>query len=296
MIEAILQHVTQIPLPIRWMAQHTRLGQHESRQRGSGMDFDQIKEYQQGETVRKVNWAATARKGSLTPLVNAYYEERDLSVILVVDLSASMDFGSTRLTKRSLAAEICASLVYSALASHDRVGLLGFASDVVCYLPPRHTWNYQRAIPQHILTAQAGTGAVNFWAVVESVEKWIKHRSLMFLLSDFLTDNTAEIGQALTQLRRKHDLITLLVNDPLEHHLPTAHARLVTCDLETGHLTFYSFTRKNQRSMEARRRSREAELGQMFGKLGLPHLTVTPTSNYTEELAQLMTCHRRATA
>jgi uncharacterized protein (DUF58 family) len=296
MIEAILQQVTQIPLPIRWIAQHTRLGQRQSRQRGSGMDFDQIKAYQPGETVRKVNWAATARKGSLTPLVNTYYEERDLSVILLVDLSASMDFGSTRLTKRTLAAEICASLVYSALASHDRVGFLGFASDVLCYLPPRHTWNYQRAIPQHILTSQASTGAVNFWAAVEGVEKWIKHRSLVFLLSDFLTDSSAETGQALAQLRRRHDLITLLVNDPLEQHLPSAHARLVTCDLETGHLMSYSFTRKNQRSMEARRRSREAELGQMFGKLGLPHLTVTPTSNYTADLAQFMTCQRRATA
>jgi uncharacterized protein (DUF58 family) len=297
MIEAILQQVCHIPLPIHWLTQHTRLGQHQSRRRGEGMDFDQIKEYQAGESVRKFNWAATARRGGITPLVNTYYDEKAITVMLLVDLSASMDFGSTRLTKRSLAAEISASLVYSALASHDRVGLLGFASDVVCYLPPRRSWTYQRAIPEHLLAAQTGKGHVNFGVVVDHLEKWVKQPSLLFLLSDFLTDDTSDLSQALTQLRRRYDPIALMITDPLEITLPMAHARVVARDLETGELSSYSFTRKNQRNMETKREARQQELRKIFQGFDLPYLSLTPTSNYAQELTHFfLRRHRRVSA
>ena len=98
-IEPILQRVTRIPLRFRRLTQQVRLGQHYSHQRGTGLDFEQVKEYQAGDTIRTINWAATARKGGETTLVNSYYEEKDLTVMLLVDLSASMEFGSTRLMK-----------------------------------------------------------------------------------------------------------------------------------------------------------------------------------------------------
>jgi uncharacterized protein (DUF58 family) len=297
MIEAILQRVSRIPLPIRRLAQHARLGRHQSHKSGSGLDFDRIKEYQAGETVRKVNWTATARKGSLIPLINTYHEEKAITVMLLVDLSAPMDFGSTRLTKRMLVAEVSASLVYSALAMHDRIGFLGFASDVTCYLPPRQSWTYQRLIPDHILTCQARNTPANFGLAVDHLEKWVKYPSLVFLLSDFLMDDPAELRWALTHLHHKHDPIALVVTDPREETLPVARARLVTHDLETGKRESYSFTRRNQRHMEACRRSRETTLHEVFQRLGLLHLTVTPTSNYIEDLTQLfLTCHRRASA
>ena len=99
-IETILPQVKYIPLPVHWFARQARLGVHKSRQRGTGLEFDQIVEYRDGETSRKINWAATARRGGEIPFVNRYYEDKALTLMLLVDMSASMDFGSARLTKR----------------------------------------------------------------------------------------------------------------------------------------------------------------------------------------------------
>ncbi|ETX09219.1 MAG: hypothetical protein ETSY2_00790 [Candidatus Entotheonella gemina] len=297
MIETILQHVARIPLSVRWLAHQVRLGQHRSHQRGSGLDFDQIREYQPGEAVRKINWAATARRGSVTPLVNAYYEEKDLTVMLLADLSASMHFGSTRLTKRALAAEISASLVYSTLLNHDRVGLLGFAGDVACYLPPRQERTYQRLIPEAILQSEAGSGPADWWTAVSRLERWVSRPTLMFILSDFLTDDSERLQQALKQLCRRHDPIALVVTDPLEQTLPVGTARIVSRDFETGAVRSFSLTRANQRRMAERTEARQAQLGQMFRHLRMPYLTVTADGNYIDELRHLvLSRHRRASA
>ncbi len=297
MIETILQQVTRIPLAVSWRTRQVRLGQHRSRQRGAGLDFDQIRVYQLGEAVRHINWAATARRGGTVPLVNSYDEEKDLTVLLLIDFSASMHFGSTRRTKRALAAEISASLVYSALAAHDRIGLLGFAADVVCYLPPRQQRTYQRLIPETILQREAGQGPAHFGAAVARLERWVKHAALVFLISDFLTDDTESLRQALMRLRRRHDVIALVVRDPLEANLPAGQGRMVTRDLETGAVRSLSLTRANQRRMAAQAAARQAHLHRMLQQCRLPSITVTPHSNYVADLSQLfLRGHRRANA
>jgi uncharacterized protein (DUF58 family) len=296
-IDSILQHVTRIPLHISRLAQQSRLGQHHSRRRGAGLEFDQITAYQEGDPIRNINWAATARRGGETPLVNAHYEDKDLTVMLLVDLSASMEFGSARVTKKTLAAEICASLVYSALAAHDRIGLLGFTSDVACYVPPRHSWAYLRAIPERILHGEAEKAPASFWTAMAHLERWVKRPALMFLLSDFLIEDTEQLHHALSRLGRSHELIALIVTDPLEVALPTGTARMVTRDLETGHVRSYSLTRRNHQHMAAREQVRQAQLRHLFRQVGIAHLTVTPHSHYREELSQLLlTGHRRARA
>jgi uncharacterized protein (DUF58 family) len=112
--------------------------------RGTGMEFDRLKEYQEGDRIRSINWAATARRGGTPLVVNTYYEENESTVMLLVDLSASMDFGSVRLSKKALAAEVSASLVYSALVAHHRVGFLGFTAQADLYWPPDSLRTYQR--------------------------------------------------------------------------------------------------------------------------------------------------------
>lgn len=296
MIDTILQRVARIPLSVHWLTRHIRLGQHRSRQRGSGLDFDQIREYQPGESIRKINWAATARRGSVTPLINTYYEEKDLTVMLLVDLSASMNFGSTRLTKRALAAEISASLAYSTLLTHDRVGLLGFTDDVACYLPPRQERTYQRLIPELILRCEADTAA-DFWTAVAGLERRVTRPTLLFLLSDFLTDNSERLRQALKRVGYRHDPIALVITDPLEQALPAGPARIVSRDFETGDVRSYSLTRANRRRMAAQAEARQAQLNQMFHDLRIPYLIVTPDRNYVEALSHLLLSrNRRASA
>jgi uncharacterized protein (DUF58 family) len=263
------------------------LGQQRSRQRGAGLEFDQLTEYASGGTVRRINWAATARRGSDTPLVNVYYEEQDFTVMLLVDLSASMDFGSTRLTKKTLSAEICASLVHSALVAHNRVGFLGFTSRLVCSLPPCQAKHYQWAIPERILACAADPAPVDFSTAATALERWVKSPALVFLLSDFLTDDLPQFERALTRVCRQHEIVALRVTDPLEMTFPSGTARLVTRDLETNRVQVYNLTRKNRQRMAAHAQAHATQLSSVLKRAGVPYLTVTPHSNYCDELSRL---------
>jgi uncharacterized protein (DUF58 family) len=291
-IDTILQQVCHIPYRVRWRAQQRRLGQRPSRLRGEGLEFDQLREAQVGEDIRHINWAATARAGGNALLINAYYEEKDLTVMLLVDLSASMDFGSTRLTKKTLSAEVCASLVYSATMCRDRIGLIGFSSDVACYLPPRQSRHYQAAIPAALLDYDSTQEQANFGTAAQALERYIKRRALVFLLSDFLTEDTDALRQALIWIRRKHDLIALQVQDPLEMAFPPGHATMVTRDVETGETVRYSFSRRNRQHMLRAAEARHRQLQQLWCELHIPHVTITPDSNYGVDITQLFLTSR----
>jgi uncharacterized protein (DUF58 family) len=291
-IDTILQQVCHIPYRVRWRAHQQRLGQRRSRWRGEGLEFDQLREAQAGEDIRHVNWAATARHGGEPLLINAYYEEKDLTVMLLVDLSASMDFGSVRLTKKALAAEVGASLAYSAMGYRDRIGLIGFTSDVACYLPPRQARHYQWAIPEAIAHHDASREPARFEVAAATLVHHIKDRALVFLLSDFLTDHADELLQALTRIRHQHDLIALQVQDPLEVALPPGHATLVTRDIETGETASYHFSRRNRRQMRATVEAQQTQLHQMFHQLNIPYVTITPQRDYGTDITQLFLTSR----
>jgi uncharacterized protein (DUF58 family) len=291
-IDTILQQVCYIPYRVRWCPQQQRLGYRPSRMRGEGLEFDQLRESQAGESVRHVNWTATARHGADTLWVNTYYEEKDLTVMLLVDLSASMDFGSARLSKKALAAEVCASLAYSAASYGDRIGLIGFASDTACYLPPRQSRHYQWAIPEAILHYDSTRAQASFQVLAMTLAHHIKRRALVFLLSDFLTDNADELFQALIGMRHRHDLIGLQVQDPLEVTFPPGHATMVTRDVETGETVAYHFSRRNRRHMRATAEARQAQLQQMFQQCNIPHLTITSQGDYGTDITHLFLTSR----
>lgn len=287
MMEAMLQRVCFIPYRGRGMSHHQRLGHRRSRRRGEGLEFDQIREYQTGEGIRRVNWAATARRGNSALLVNHYYEDKALTMMLLVDLSASMDFGSQRLTKKMLAAELSASLVYSALRCNDRVGLIGFTSEVVCYFPPQQTRQYQWTIPEAILHHDSTRTTANFGAAVVAMKQYLKHRSLVFLMSDFLSDDTDQFTQMLSWLHHKHDLISLRLTDPREMSLPAGRARMTARDLETGKRMVYSFSARQRRRMADKAQARQQRLSEIHEQLGVSHLNIMPESDYGEDLTQL---------
>jgi uncharacterized protein (DUF58 family) len=293
MIETLLQRVTRIPLRTWCRAYDPRLGRSQSRLRGAGMEFDQLKEYQEGDRIRTINWAATARRGRNPVVVNTYYEEKELTVMLLVDLSASMDFGSVRLSKKALAAEVSASLVYSALVTQHRVGFLGFTSQADLYWPPRSSRAYQRGIPEAILQAASTRAVANIAAAVDALENRLKHPALVFLMSDFLSDEWQPCAQALRRLGGQHDLIALLVADPRESMLPPGNAQMTMRDLETGEVMVYHFSRQNRHAMATIAQARYAQLQQMFRDLGITHVMVTPQSDYVSDLTQVFLGRRR---
>jgi uncharacterized protein (DUF58 family) len=287
MIEGMLQRVERIAYHVSWHASHMRLGPHASRVRGAGLHFDQLKEAYDGASMRLINWSATARRGGTPLLVNTYYEEKDVTVMLLVDLSASMHFGSTRLSKQARAAEISASLVYSALLEHDRIGLLGFTAGVDLYAPPRQARAYQRTIPEAILYSQPKHPTASFDAAVGGLEARVKQRALVFLLSDFLTDDISRLSHALARLQARYDLIPLVVTDPREEAMPRGHARMPMRDLETGQRTVYYLSPFNRRRIEAAAHARHTALQQLFHHLGMAHVVVSPHSNYVADLMRL---------
>jgi uncharacterized protein (DUF58 family) len=224
--------------------------------------------------------------------VNTYYEEKEMTVMLLVDLSASMDFGSSRVQKKILTAEVSASLVYSALASRDRVGLLGFTSRVECYYPPSRSKVYQRAIPEAILTGGTPHTPAHFLTAVEDLERRVKSPTLLFLLSDFLTDDTQQLAQALSRLRLRHDLIALVVADPRESSFPTGNVRMAVRDLETGEVRRYGFSRENQRTMLTAGNRRREQLRQLLQQLNTAYVDITLQSNFSADLTQLFRIRR----
>jgi uncharacterized protein (DUF58 family) len=293
MIEDILQRVSYIPLPLWWRTDQVHFGHHQSRQRGTGLEFDQLKEYHTGEGIQKINWAATARRGGTPLLVNTYYEEKESIVMLLVDESASMDFGSERVTKRTLTTEISASLVYSALVSRARVGLLGFTAQVESYFPPRRSPVYQRAIPEAILTDRGDRTPADLWVAVEGLETRVNAPALVFLLSDFLCEDTQQLSQALSRLCDHYDLIALVVTDPREMSLPDRNAWVMMRDLETGKVIRYRFSRKMRRRMVEQQRKRHQQLRTLFEALGIAHMRVAPHRDYGTDLTQLLWTHAR---
>jgi uncharacterized protein (DUF58 family) len=284
--------VSRIPLYTRWRTSQRRLGQHRSNLAGAGLEFTQLKEYQEGDAARTINWAATARRGGTPLLVNTYTEDKGLTVILLADLSGSMDFGSVRLTKKTLAADISASLVYSALVARDRVGLIGFTSELDLYFPPRQSQAYLHAIPEAIRHT-TGTRAADFTVAATALEARCRRPALVFLLSDFLTDDPQQLVEPLARLRCQHDLIALVVADPRESTLPPKNARMACRDLETGTITVYHFSDHNCSTMAATAQARRDQLQRVFETLDIAQVTVTPYSDYHHDLVQLFRRRQR---
>ncbi len=287
LIETILQRVCYIPYRTRWPSHQMRLGQRASRQRGEGLEFDQIKAYQAGEGIRRVNWAASARRGFASLFVNSYYEEKDLTIMLLVDLSGSMDFGSARLTKKALAAELSASLVYSALSCHDRIGLIGFTSDVACYVPPGNHRSYQWMIPEAILSHDSTRTQASFGTVASALQQYLKRRSLVFLMSDFITDDTDDLAQSLGIIRRKHDLLSLWLADPREQTLPVSNAIIRTRDLETGAYVTVRLSRRNCERMAQAAQAHQERLRAIWQAGNIAYTQITPESNYETDIADM---------
>jgi uncharacterized protein (DUF58 family) len=245
--------------------------------------------------MRTINWAATARRGGAPLLVNTYYEEKDITVMLLVDLSASMDFGSVRLSKKRLAAEVSASLVYSALLSHDRVGLLGFSSKVETYLPPRRVRGYQQIIPAAVLHDTPDRTRADWITATAILEERLKWPALIFLLSDFLTDDVLHLSQALSRLQGRHDVVALIITDPREEEFPSEYARMAMRDLETGQIALYDFSATNRHIMMGAARARQHQLQQTFAHVGIASVTVTPSSDYVQDLTRLFLGRHRRT-
>jgi uncharacterized protein (DUF58 family) len=241
--KVIMSSMRRLEIRTRRMVNDSLAGAYHSVFKGRGMDFDEVREYSPGDEVRTIDWNVTARAGRT--FVKKFTEERELTILLLVDISASGNFGSAAMSKRDLAAELASLLAFSAIRNSDKVGLLLYTDRVERYLPPkkgrRHVLRVVRDILYHT-PAGRGTDTVKALDVVNHV---LHRRAIVFLISDFersggltagdpLAARTA-LRRAMRQTNRRHDLVAVQVEDPREKELPDVGI-LALEDAETGEI------------------------------------------------------------
>jgi uncharacterized protein (DUF58 family) len=236
--KSMLEKVRRLDIRTRRMMNDSLAGEYHSVFKGRGMDFDEVREYVPGDEVRTIDWNVTARAGH--PFVKKYTEERELNLLLLVDISASGNFGSGTQTKRELAAELASLLALSAIRNSDKVGLLLYTDRIEQYLPPakgrRHIQRVVREILYHSPMGR-GTNTVKALDVANQV---LHRRAIVFLVSDFQLNGDATMARdalrrAMRQTNRRHDLIAVQIEDPRERELPDV-GLLSLEDAESGEM------------------------------------------------------------
>lgn len=256
-------------------------GEYESAFKGRGIEFEEVREYVPGDDIRLIDWNVTARTGH--PHVKEFREERELTVVILVDLSRSGRFGSSRITKNELAAELAAVLAYSAIKNNDRVGLLLFTDEVEAYIPPRkgrgHVWRLIR----EVLTFQPKGKGTRLGEALDYVRRVVTQKAIVFILSDFLDE---DFERPLKVMRQRFDLVGISVVDPRELALP--RVGLVELeDAESGETILVDTASATfQRDFERLRLADEAELQRVFRSCNVDHLVMRTDRPYVDTLVR----------
>lgn len=211
----LLKKVRQIEIRTRGLVNQLFSGEYHSVFKGRGMEFSEVREYQIGDDVRSIDWNVTARYGH--PFVKIFEEERELTVILLVDLSGSLYFGSVESTKQQIAAEISAVLAFSALKNNDKVGMILFTDKIEKFIVPKKSRAHTLRIIREVLSFEPTGKGTNIKNALEYLNRTIKKRSIVFLISDF---NDEGYEQILKIIGKKHDLVGVVLQDPREDEIP----------------------------------------------------------------------------
>lgn len=278
----LIAEIRRIQLKARRLVSDVMAGEYASALCGRGMEFDEVREYTPGDDVRLIDWNVTARMGS--PYVKVFREERELRILLMVDISASQNFGSGEKTKRRLAAELSACLALLAMMQQNNVGLLLFSDRVEAYLPPKksraHAWKLIRSV----LDSKASGQGTDLSVAMEFALKNLKRNAVCILISDFWASLDRK---KLRELSRRHDLLAIMTRDPHEENLP--HAGIVRVqDLESGQVL--SLHSSHPRVIEALRQQQEAQslsLHQTLAQAGIRHITIRSGDSLAGSLFEL---------
>ncbi len=274
-----LKKVRKIQLKIARLSNHAMSGHYTSVFKGMGVEFDEVRTYIPGDDVRSIDWNVTARTG--IPHIKRYIEERELTIMLLVDLSASERFGTVRSLKSDLVAEISALLAFLAIQNNDKVGLLIFSDHAEKFIPPQKGRHHVLRVVREILGYQPAGIKTNISAALEFTSRIVKHRSVIFLLSDFLDSG---FERPLQHLSRHHDLVAIEVHDPRESEIPSVG--LVDLeDRETG--ARISLDTSDPLIRDAIRREalqREQTTDKLFKRHRIDRIEISTARSYVEPL------------
>jgi len=307
----ILKKIRQIEIRTNRLVSETLAGQYHSVFKGQGMNFEEVREYQPGDEVRSIDWNVTARMNH--PFVKKFVEERELTLMLMVDVSGSGRFGSRGQSKRELAAEIASVLAFSAIRNNDKVGLILFSDEVEKFIPPRKGRRHVLRVIREVLFFEPKRHGTDLNGALEFLMRVTPHRAISVLISDFI-GSPALAGRGAGKLRpqmllleslaqasspmlrhanRRHDVVAVQITDPYELELP-ALGRLVLQDAETGEIVEINTGDARKRSAFAQcQQKSQSELTRLFRSAGIDAIRLRTDQPYASELGKFFETRER---
>ena len=277
----LIKKIRHIEIRTRRLVNDSYAGEYHSIFKGRGMAFDEVRPYQIGDEIRTIDWNVTARTGE--PYVKRYVEERELSVMLVVDASGSEDFGSKDRFKRELAAEITAVLSFAATSNNDKVGLLIFTDQIELYIPPRKGRRHVLRLIRELLAFKPKGRGTDVNLALETVNQILKRRSIIFLISDFISDPNS-YKRAISITNKRHDVIAVDLIDPLEMKMQDVGLVLLE-DPETREVVLVDTSSPEwQKAFSQRTGSLETELKRILNQANVDRIQINTSEEYTVPL------------
>jgi uncharacterized protein (DUF58 family) len=279
-LPALLRKVRQIEIKTKGLSNHIFSGEYHSAFKGRGMSFSEVREYSYGDDVRSIDWNVTARFRS--PFIKVFEEERELTLMLIVDISASSLFGTKKLNKRELITEICAVLAFSAISNNDKVGVILFSDRIEKYIPPKKGKSHILFIIRELLSIQAHKkSSTNIEEALKFMNAVMKKRCISFLLSDFISP---DFDQALKLTAKKHDLIGMQVYDERDTQFPDIGLVQVQ-DAESGIMQWIDSSSAQFRQAYAQSfLKHETQTTNAFRKSGSSLLSIRTDDDYIKKL------------
>ncbi|MGN0086364.1 MAG: DUF58 domain-containing protein [Alloprevotella sp.] len=279
----LLRRVRSIEIKTSRLSNNVFAGEYHSAFKGRGMSFAEVREYQPGDDVRDIDWNVTARTGR--PHVKIFEEERELTLMLLVDISGSLDFGTHTRTARELSTEIAATLAFSALKNNDKIGIIFFSDRVEKYIPPKKGRRHVLYLIRELLTFEPQSRKTNVACALEYLMRVQRRRCIGFLLSDFV--ESGDFSQPLAISARKHDLVAVRLYDRRLEALPDV-GLLKIIDAESGTEAYIDTSSKAFRQrMTGEWCRRQAELDTIFRKSGVDNALVETAADFVQPLVGL---------
>jgi uncharacterized protein (DUF58 family) len=278
----LLKKVRNIEIKTRGLSAHVFSGEYHSAFKGRGMAFSEVREYMHGDDIRSIDWNVTARFGH--PFVKIFEEERELTVILLVDLSASGEFGTRQQFKKDLITEICAVLSFSAIQNNDKIGIIFFTDRIEKFIPPKKGKTHILRIIRELIEFQPEGRGTDLGTALKYLTNAIKKRSICFLISDFQSPNFED---AIKLANKKHDLVALRIQDPGESILPDV-GLIRMMDPESGQWRLIDTSEKQVREQFDRNLNLfNRELEALFSRSGVDAAVLQTNRSYVKPLMQL---------
>jgi uncharacterized protein (DUF58 family) len=278
--QTLLKKVRKIEIKTRGLSSQIFSGEYHSAFKGRGMAFSEVREYTPGDDVRTIDWNVTARFN--TPYIKVFEEERELNVMLLVDVSASALFGTHKQTKKDLITELCAVLAFSASTNNDKIGVIFFSDKIEKFIPPKKGKTHILRIIRELVNLEPEHAKTDLSVPLKYLTNVIKKKSIAFLVSDFMDANY--FSDALKIANKKHDLVALEVYDKSEMEIPPI-GLVKLKDFETGEIVWMNTSsREFQKKMKANALLREQKLKETFNKAGVDHVRLRTDQSYVQPL------------